>query len=555
MRLIFQLLSSSFVLQACLASVYYGLMLEQHAESAWEQQFNMRVDVVARMASSFAASGRTPVEPIMRFAVQNSSWWEEESKSLNVEEFKDSSVINQFNNSFLGVVEHAFGEFFDIPHLNSVLPTGFVSHESWMERCEKQMHPNSTLISEMQVYCVIHKVLWATRDTDLKKHRCQPDYNVLLTSGVDLKVLARKIVCVDYQRATKEQLQTLLSDPSEGTVAFYRWDHLSGAYGEPNHAAIRFNDATLAAPLSLLEEMSKCTELDNSGCDSCVVNRGQHFCDLAAYHWRRGDRHSNPNFLPAFTEYMLTMPHQASHFVKAELTKRNISKVFLATNSGKMDEVLLLRQLLHPITVYSTIFSPSAWSTSIIRAVSDMVVASQVGFFIMGPGLRGSYLQGVSTYSRRIMLQRIHHMGRTDASHYTVCCGDLTAIKIFSPKNRAVYNASSSYPANVEVQAVVLNPLNGSHVFAHLENSLGNQPSLALMSILPGTGRVIQSGRVLDPNEPDNMAYLWQTHFVVSIHGKYILSASIIIAYYFFVHAFLSNFSILARSSTFKETA
>jgi hypothetical protein len=54
MRLIFQLLSSSFVLQVCLASVYYGLMLEQHAESAWEQQFNMRVDVVARMASSFA---------------------------------------------------------------------------------------------------------------------------------------------------------------------------------------------------------------------------------------------------------------------------------------------------------------------------------------------------------------------------------------------------------------------------------------------------------------------------------------------------------------------
>ena len=164
-----------------------------------------------------------------------------------------------------------------------------------------------------------------------------------------------------------------------------------------------------------------------------------------------------------------------------------------------------------------------------------MVVASQVGFFIMGPGLRGSYLQGVSTYSRRIMLQRIHHMGRTDASHYSVCCGDLTAIKIFSPKNRAVYNASSSSPANVEVQAVVLNPLNGSRVFAHLENSLGNEPSLALMSILPGTGRVIQSGRVLDPIEPDNMSYLWHTHFFVSIPGNYILSASIIIiAYYFF---------------------
>jgi hypothetical protein len=50
-----------------------------------------------------------------------------------------------------------------------------------------------------------------------------------------------------------------------------------------------------------------------------------------------------------------------------------------------------------------------------------------------------------------------------------------------------------------------------------------------------GTGRVIQSGRVLDPNEPDNMSYLWHTHFFVSIPGNYILSASIIIiAYYFF---------------------
>ena len=68
--LMLALLTSLLVLHACATAAHYGLMLEQHAESAWEQQFNMRIDVIARMASSFAASGRTPVEPVMRFAIQ-----------------------------------------------------------------------------------------------------------------------------------------------------------------------------------------------------------------------------------------------------------------------------------------------------------------------------------------------------------------------------------------------------------------------------------------------------------------------------------------------------
>ncbi len=528
MRVFHLFLYSSFVFRACLAALYYGLMLEQHAESAWEQQFNMRVDVITRMASSLANSGRTPVEPIMRFAVQNSSWWEQENKSLSIDEFKDLSVINEFNQSFLGVVEHSLGEFFDIPYLDSVLPTGFVSHDVWTERCERQMYSDPSLNLEPRLYCVIHKVLWATRGTDLSKHRCQPGFNFVLTSGLDLKFLARKVVCVDYQQMTTEQLQILLSDRSEGTVAFYRWDHLSGSYGEPNHIAFRFNQATLAAPLNILESISKCTELDDSACDSCVVNRGHHFCDVAAFHWRRGDRHSSPTFLPAFTEYMLTNPLQASHFVKAELTKRNISVLFLATNSGRMDQVHLLTERLRPIVVFSTIFGSSEWETAIVRAVSDMVVASQAGFFIMGPGLRGSHSEGVSTYSRRIMLQRIHHMGRTDASHYTVCCGDLTSISIFTPKNGAVYWASDSSPTEVTVEAVILNPLNGSQVYARLENSLDNESSVSLMSILPGTGRTIQSGRTLDPNEPDNIAHLWHTRFLVNGHGKFRMLASAI---------------------------
>ncbi len=381
------LLASLLVLHAYVATAHYGLMLEQHAESAWEQQFNMRIDVVARMASSLAASGRTPVEPIMRFAIQNTSWWEEESKSLKIKEFKDLSVTDNFNKSFLGVVQHSLGEFFDIPYLNSVLPTGFVSHESWMDQCERQMHSELSPHSKPLFHCVIHKVIWATRDDDKEHHKCQPNSDVLLTSGLDMKFLAREVVCVDYRRATQKLLQSLLSDPSEGTVAFYRWDHLSGSYGDPNHTAFRFNDAMLSSPLPVLEELSKCTEWDDSGCDSCVVNRGQHFCDVAAFHWRRGDRQSNPDFLPAFSEYMLTMPNQASTFVKAELSKRNISILYLATNSGKMDEVRLMQQLLHPILLYSSVAESSDWSTAIIRAVSDMVIASLAGFFIMGPGL------------------------------------------------------------------------------------------------------------------------------------------------------------------------
>lgn len=526
MRLIFVLLASLLVFHVYAATNRYGLMLEQHAESAWEQQFNMRVDVVARMASSLAASGRTPVEPVMRFAVQNTSWWEEESKSLSIDEFKDPSVTDNFNESFLGVVEHHLGEFFDIPYLNAVLPTGFISHESWMEQCERQMHSEPTLNTEPLLYCVIHKVIWATRDDDKEQHRCKPDSNIVLTSGLEMKFIARKIICFDYQRATQEQLQSLLIDPSEGTVAFYRWDHLSGSYGQPNHTAFRFNDAILSDPLSNLESISKCTELDDSGCELCVVNRGQHFCDVAAFHWRRGDRQSNPNFLPAFSEYMLTMPRQASRFVKDELLKRNISTLFLATNSGKKHEVLLLKQLLHPIVVYSSVLQSADWSTAIIRAVSDMVIASRAGFFIMGPGLRGSHLEGVSTYSRRIMLQRIHHHGFTHASHFAVCCGDLTSIKIISPKDGTVYDSSSDQHPLIEVNAVVLNPLKDSQVHVDIQNSFGKLLSRIPLSILPNSGRIIQSGRVLDPHEPDNMAHLWVASFAASIRGKVILTVT-----------------------------
>jgi hypothetical protein len=516
-----------FVLHDCVATSLYGLMLEQHAESAWEQQFNMRVDVVARMASSLAASGRTPVEPIMRFAVQNSTWWEEDRKSLDVNEFKDSRVTDDFNKSFLGVVQHSLGEFFDIQYLNSVLLTGFVSHDAWMEQCERQTHSDQTMHLEPQSYCVIDKVLWATRDGDKEQHRCLPGSNVLLTSGLDTKFLARTIVCVDYQRATQEQLQSLLSDTSANAVAFYRWDHLSGSYSEPNHSAFRFNNAMLSGPLHILESMSKCTELDDSGCDSCVVNRGNYFCDVAAYHWRRGDRRTNPNFLPAFSEYLLTMPLQASHFLKAELSKRNISILFLATNSGKMDQVLQLKRLLYPVTVHSSVFESAEWDTAIIRAVTDMVISSLAGFFIMGPGLRGSHLEGVSTYSRRIMLQRIHHLGRTDSSHFTVCCGDLTSISILSPKDGQVFRVSTSSPAVVEVQAVVLNPLKDSQVYVRVENSLGHSSQKIELSMLPSSGRIIQSGRVLDAQEPANMAYLWVASvFVNNLNGRCFLTAS-----------------------------
>jgi hypothetical protein len=464
----------------------------------------------------------------MRFAIQNSTWWEEDKRALNVDEFHDSSVTDDFNTSFLGVVQHSLGEFFDISYLNSVLPTGFISHETWFEECEKQqIHADGMSNSQPQVYCVIDKVLWATRDTDLEQHRCQPGSDVLVTSGVEATFLARKIVCVDYMRMTQEQIQILLSNHNEVVVAFYRWDHLSGAYAEPNHTAFRFNDAMLDGPLHTLEEISKCTELDDSGCDSCVVNRGQHFCDVAAYHWRRGDRRAISNFLPAFTEYMLTMPLQAAQFVKAELLKRNISTLFLATNSGKMDQILMLKKLLHPIQMYSSVFQSAAWDVAIIRAVSDMVIASRVGFFIMGPGLRGSHLEGVSTYSRRIMLQRIHHLGRTDDSHFTVCCGDLTSIKILFPKHGAVYTPSSTDSfLNIEIQAIVLNPLNDSQVYARFEHSLGHSENIPL-SILPRTGRIIQSGRVLLPHEPDNVAHLWAASFSVDqgVVGRMLLTA------------------------------
>jgi len=517
-------LAPLFAFHVCYATAQYGIMLEQHAESAWEQQFNMRVDVIARMVSSFAASGRSPVEPIMRFAIQNNTWWEVDKKSLSVEEFRDVSVTADFNKSFLGVVQHSLGEFFDISYLNSVLPTGFVSHDSWMEQCEKQLAPDSK-----KAYCVIHRVLWAARVSDTQQNRCHPDSNVVLTSGLDLKFLAREVICVNYSSTTREQLQNLLNDPSKGTVAFYRWDHLTAAYQEPNHAAFRFSDAMLSGPLLTLEAISKCTELDDSGCDSCVVNRGHHYCDVAAYHWRRGDRHSSSSFLPAYTEYLLTMPVQASRFLKAELSKRNIRILYLATNSGKMEEIQLLRELLHPIRVY--VPHSSEWDTAIIGAVSDMVIAAHAGFFIMGPGLRGSYLEGVSTFSRRIMLERIHHLGRDD-SHFAVCCGDLTSIKVFSPRNGQVYKTSASSFAFIEIEAVVLNPLQNSSVFVRVEDSIGRVDTLS-MSIMPGTGKRIQSGRVLDASEPDNMAFLWTTGFYSAVPGKLLLTVSASISMHF----------------------
>ncbi len=558
--LVLACLSSVLVLHACAAKALYGLMLEQHAEIAWEQQLNMRVDVIARMASSFAASGRTPVEPVMRFAIQNSSWWEQEHNMLEIKEFKDSSVTDNFHESFLGVVQHSLGEFFDIPYLDSVLPTGFISHESWMELCERQMHLDQTQFSQQPIsYCVIDKVIWATRDEDKDHDRCHPGAHVLVTSVLDLKFLARKVICVDYQRATQQQLQSLLSDPSEGTVAFYRWDHLSGSYGEPNHTAFRFNNAVLSSPLEVLESISTCTELDVSGCESCSVSRGRHFCDVAVFHWRRGDRATNPNFLSAFSEYVLTMPRQASTFVKAELMKRNISVLYLATNSGRMDEVLLMERLLHPIRIHSSIRQSADWTTAIIRAVSDMAVASLAGFFIMSPSLRGSHVEGVSTFSRRIMLQRIHHHGLTGGSHFAVCCGDLTSIKILTPKIGTVLRLSESSSVLIEVTAVVLNPLKNSEVYAQLQDSSGFlSPRIQLFAL--GSGVIIQSGRVMGVDEPDNIAYLWAATLALEFPGKYVIEASAGIFVFTIIFACSvqvrwSNVSpFWRRSSTLKAT-
>jgi hypothetical protein len=292
--------------------------------------------------------------------------------------------------------------------------------------------------------------------------------------------------------------------------------------------------------LHILESISKCTETDDSGCDSCVINRGNHFCDVAAFHWRRGDRQTNPNFLPAFAEYMLTMPLQASRFVKAELTKRNISVLYLATNSGKMDEVRLMHELLHPIRIYSSVSESADWRTAIIRAVSDMVIASHAGFFIMGPGLRGSHLQSVSTFSRRIMLQRIHHLGLSGGSHFAVCCGDLTSIKITSPKDGTVYQVSESL-TTIDVTAVVLNPLKDSDVYAVVHDSIGSINYK--MSILPHTGRIIQSGRVLDRDEPDNIAHMWGVSISISARGKCFITASANTLMQFFLACFFFSFS------------
>jgi hypothetical protein len=230
--------------------------------------------------------------------------------------------------------------------------------------------------------------------------------------------------------------------------------------------------------------------------------------------------------------------------VKAELTKRNISVLYLATNSGKMDEVRLMHELLHPIRIYSSVSESADWRTAIIRAVSDMVIASHAGFFIMGPGLRGSHLQSVSTFSRRIMLQRIHHLGLSGGSHFAVCCGDLTSIKITSPKDGTVYQVSEPSLTTIDVTAVVLNPLKDSDVYAVVHDSIGSINYK--MSILPHTGRIIQSGRVLDRDEPDNIAHLWGVSISISdiiARGKCLITASASILMHFFLASSFFSFS------------
>jgi hypothetical protein len=129
------------------------------------------------------------------------------------------------------------------------------------------------------------------------------------------------------------------------------------------------------------------------------------------------------------------------------------------------------------------------------------------------------------------MLQRIHHHGRADSSHFAVCCGDLTSIKILNPKNGTVFYLPES---SVEVNAVVLNPLENSQVFAQVEDNSGQLISRMLLSILPGSARIIQSGRVLGRDEPDNIAHLWTASFSIKILGKFVITASASIFLLFF---------------------
>jgi hypothetical protein len=198
-----------------------------------------------------------------------------------------------------------------------------------------------------------------------------------------------------------------------------------------------------------------------------------------------------------------------------------------------MDEVLLMEQLLHPIRIHSSIRRSFDWSIAITLAVTDMAIASLTGFFVMGPGLRGSYLEGVSTFSRRIMLQRIHHHG---FPHFAVCCGDLTSIKIFTPKDGTVFNSSESSSVLVRVTAVVLNPLINSEVYAQVQDSSALfSPQIPLIS--QGSGVIIQSGRVLALDEPDNVAYLWAASLTIQHRGKFIITASASI----FIHFFYAN--------------
>jgi hypothetical protein len=69
--------------------------------------------------------------------------------------------------------------------------------------------------------------------------------------------------------------------------------------------------------------------------------------------------------------------------------------------------------------------------------------------------------------------------------------------------------------------------LKDSHVYVRVENSLGHSSQRIEMLMLPNSGRIIQSGRVLDAQEPANMAYLWVASVSVNnLNGRCFLTAS-----------------------------
>jgi hypothetical protein len=153
------------------------------------------------------------------------------------------------------------------------------------------------------------------------------------------------------------------------------------------------------------------------------------------------------------------------------------------------------------------------------------------------------------------MLQRIHHHGFADGSHFAVCCGDLTSIKILTPKDGAVFFLSpESSSVLIEVTAVVLNPLESSEVYAQVQDSFGLLSPRIPLSISPGSGVIIPSGRVLDRAEPDNIAHLWAASLTFEFRGKFVISASAST----FAHFDVTPSNVLplsSRSSTLKVAA